>query len=138
MTKEGHRRIFWGDGNDLYISCSAIYMGSYLCQRLSNSTLKIYVLDCSCGSWATEFGAQWLWCVGLVATACGIFPDQGSHPCLLHCKADSCPPEKSLDGIFSKEMFTSYSRRKTRNRNKKVMEWMYRYLWFDKSDSGLS
>ena len=23
--------------------------------------------------------------------ACGIFPDQGSNPCPLHCQADSCP-----------------------------------------------
>ena len=67
MTKEGHRRIFWGDGNDLYTSCSALYMGACLCQRSSISTLKIYVLYCVCGSRVVEFGAQWLWCMGLVA-----------------------------------------------------------------------
>ena len=28
--------------------------------------------------------AESLWCMGLVATACGVFPDQGSNLCPLH------------------------------------------------------
>ena len=27
------------------------------------------------------------------STTCGIFPDQGSNPCPLHCKVDSQPPD---------------------------------------------
>ena len=37
---------------------------------------------------------QWLWRPGLglsCSAACGIFPDQGSNPCLLHWQADSSP-----------------------------------------------
>ena len=33
--------------------------------------------------------AQWFWRMGLCPTAYGIFPDQGSHPCLLHSQVDS-------------------------------------------------
>ena len=45
----------------------------------------------SCGSWALEHRFSswdaWLSC----STACGIFPDQGSNPFLLHWQADSSP-----------------------------------------------
>ena len=44
----------------------------------------------SCGSWALSTGA-----VAVLrpscSEACGIFPDQGLNPCLLHCQADSLP-----------------------------------------------
>ena len=44
------------------------------------------------GAQASVAAAAGLWCTGLVAVthglscsaACGIFPDQGSNPCLLH------------------------------------------------------
>ena len=45
----------------------------------------------SCGSWALE---QWLTVVaqGLsCSAACGIFPDHGLNPHLLHCQVDSLP-----------------------------------------------
>ena len=36
--------------------------------------------------------AQWVWHTGLsCSAACGIFPDQGSNPCLLHWQVDSHP-----------------------------------------------
>ena len=51
--------------------------------------------------WSTDFGhrLRQLWCSGSVVvthglscpTACGILPDQGSNPCLLHWQADSQP-----------------------------------------------
>ena len=34
---------------------------------------------------------QQLWCTGLVAVTCGIFPDQESNQCLLHWQVDSLP-----------------------------------------------
>ena len=37
----------------------------------------------SCGSWALERR------LSSCSAACGIFPDQGSNPCLLHWQADS-------------------------------------------------
>ena len=40
------------------------------------------------GAWASVVVAHRLSC----STACGIFPDQGSNPCLLHWQADSQPP----------------------------------------------
>ena len=138
LTKEGHRRIFWSDGNDLCISCSAVYMGSYLCQGSSDSSLKIYVLYCSCGSWALEFRAQQLGCMGLVAPQ-----HVGSSQTRDHTHVFSIAKQILIHQgspwmeLFSKETFTSYSRRKARCRNKKVVEWLYGYLWFDKSDSGL-
>ena len=36
-------------------------------------------------------GLWQLWLLDLVAQECGIFPDQGSNWCSLHCKADSKP-----------------------------------------------
>ena len=52
--------------------------------------IYLAALGVNCGTWAPE-------CLGSVVTArrlgcstsCGIFPDQGSSLCLLHCKADS-------------------------------------------------
>ena len=49
----------------------------------------------SCGTWAQSLlqspgsvvGAQGLRC----STTCGVFPGQGSNPCLLHWQADSLP-----------------------------------------------
>ena len=35
------------------------------------------------------------------STACGIFPDQGSNPCPLHCQADSQPLRHQGSPIFS-------------------------------------
>ena len=35
--------------------------------------------------------AQLLWCGLSCSSACGIFPDQGLNPCLLHGQADSLP-----------------------------------------------
>ena len=51
----------------------------------------------SCGRWASAVVARRLWSTGSVvvahglscSAACGIFPDQGSNPCLLHWQADS-------------------------------------------------
>ena len=34
---------------------------------------------------------QQLWCTGLVAVTCGIYPDQESNQCLLHWQVDSLP-----------------------------------------------
>ena len=49
--------------------------------------------------WASAVAAPRLWSTGSVvvvhrlscSTACGIFLDQGSNPCLLHWQADSLP-----------------------------------------------
>ena len=45
----------------------------------------------SCGSWAPKHRLNSV-APGLSCpTACGVFPDQGSNPCLLHWQADSLP-----------------------------------------------
>ena len=51
------------------------------------------------GLWAVGSPVPGPWNTGSVVTvdqlscpsACGIFPDQGSNPCLLRCQADSLP-----------------------------------------------
>ena len=40
-----------------------------------------------CGSPGSRARAQWLWLS--CSSACGIFPGQGSNPCLLHWQVDS-------------------------------------------------
>ena len=45
--------------------------------------------------------AQWLWHLSLVALqSCGIFPDQGSNPWLLHWQADSLPLRHQESPLF--------------------------------------
>ena len=50
----------------------------------------------SAGSTAVEHGRS-------CSTGCGIFPDQGLHPCLLHWQADSLPlsHQGSLETVLS-------------------------------------
>ena len=46
----------------------------------------------SCGQWLSSCGSQALeHRLNSCGTACGIFPDQGSNPCLLHWQVDSLP-----------------------------------------------
>ena len=46
----------------------------------------------SCGQWLSSCGSQALkHGLNSCGTACGIFPDQGSNPCLLHWQVDSLP-----------------------------------------------
>ena len=55
-----------------------------------------------CGSWILDTGsvvvARGLSC----SAACGIFPDQGLNPCLLHWQVDSLPlsPQRSPESAF--------------------------------------
>ena len=77
-----------------------------------------------CSSWASHCGgfsggAQALECMGLVAVvcrlscsvACGVFPDQGLNPCLLHWQADSLPLSHQGSPTIS---FNSFSTQKSK------------------------
>ena len=50
--------------------------------------------------------SQKLCCTGVAALACGIFPDQGSNPCLLHWQADSYPPSNQRSSLMAFYPFT--------------------------------
>ena len=56
----------------------AEHMGSTVCR------LQLWLQALSTGSVTVVLGLSCL-------TACGIFPDQGSNPCLLHWQVDSLP-----------------------------------------------
>ena len=84
-------------------------LGSLLLRELSSCSTR--ASPCSgfscCKAWAlgrwgfSSFGmrlpgsgaqTQSLWCMGLsCSVACGIFPDQGWNPCLLHWQVDYLP-----------------------------------------------
>ena len=52
--------------------------------------IYLTALSVNCGTWAPECLGSAVIAHGLGCSAsCGIFPDQGSSLCLLHCKADS-------------------------------------------------
>ena len=105
----------------LFVFC---YAGSSLLRGLFFSCSKWGLLS-SCRAWALEymdFSNCGIWisscssqalehrfnCCGVPglssSTACGIFPDQGSNLCLLHCQADSLllkHQENPPDGFLS-------------------------------------
>ena len=85
-----------GGGATLRCSALASHCSSFLCcgaQRLGHSGFS------SCSSWAQQLQVLGSRTTGLIAVvhrltgpaAGGIFPNQESNPCLLHCKADSLP-----------------------------------------------
>ena len=57
--------------------------------------------------WASAVEAYRLSC----SMACGIFPDQASNPCLLHCQADSLSPrhQGSPQIVFLNKFFLGTS-----------------------------
>ena len=59
----------------------------------------------NCGMWALEGGlSSWgtrAWC----SVPCGIFPDQGSNPCSLHCQVGSQPLRWGSAGKFDVDRF---------------------------------
>ena len=82
--------------------CSSWWCSSFSLWRL--------LLPWSTGS---RVQAQSLWCMPVSCpSACGIFPDQGSNLCPLHCQADSCPlyylgsPENNF--FLKKELCISF------------------------------
>ena len=69
-------------------------MGSY---RVGHDWSDLTV---AAAAWASVVVAHGLSC----SAACGIFPDQGSNLCLLHCQAESYPlHHQASPGVFSFE-----------------------------------
>ena len=86
---------------NLFVYFSFGTAGSLLLHRLFSSCSERRLLS-RCGVWASHWGGfscfriQVLGLYTVVhrlscSKACGIFPDQGSNPCLLHWQADSLP-----------------------------------------------
>ena len=78
-----------GEWGLLSIFCSWTYhCGGFPC-------CGAWTLGCagfsSCGSWVLEYRLVVVMLGLIFSTACGILPDQGSNPCLLHYQADSLP-----------------------------------------------
>ena len=94
-------------------------------------------LSC-CGAQAPDTQAQQLWLTGLVAAACGIFPDQGSNPCPLHWQADSQPLRHQgspWDNFFKTNLIQSKSDHEQRTKiylSQRIMgTWMVRNISLD-------
>ena len=85
--------------NYLFIYLFLAVLGLHCCAGFFSSRGK-RELPCTCGFWASHCSVcsccraqvQQLCYNGLSCSAvCGIFPDEGSNPCLLHWQADSLP-----------------------------------------------
>ena len=105
------------------------------------------------GTLASVAVACRLWSIGSIAVvhwlsysaACGIFPDQGSNPCLLHWQVDSLPielPGKSLTWVFwqlhnqSVSIYCLEFRNLARTQNCKLGRGKKLYLDFQKPLTG--
>ena len=78
-----------GEWGLLSIFCSWTYhCGGFPC-------CGAWPLECvsfsSCGSWVLEHRLVVVMLALICSMACGILPDQGSNPCILHWQADSLP-----------------------------------------------
>ena len=66
------------------------HCGGFSCCRAQALVIVAYRLS-SCGSWALERGLNSCGTQVSCSAARGIFPDQGSNPCLLHWQVNSLP-----------------------------------------------
>ena len=84
--------------NHLFILKFYLFLASLVlhCCMQTFSSCSEWVSHCGgfscCRAWAVEHMDSAVVAQGLsCSAACGIFLDQGSNPCLLHCQADSLP-----------------------------------------------
>ena len=85
-------------GYSLVVIRGLIMEASLVAEHRLQGTLASVAV--ACRLWSTGSIAVVHW---LSYSACGIFPDQGSNPCLLHWQVDSLPielPGKSLTWVF--------------------------------------
>ena len=82
-------------GGTLWLQCVDFFEVAFVVGqcRLSGARASVWQhmgsVVVAAGLWSTGsiVGVRWLSC----STTCGIFPDQGSNPCLLHWQVDSLP-----------------------------------------------